>query len=145
MRSLVAASAAALAFGAAAPASDFAAVVIPADANGQVTFSTPSNNIECFFTPDGGTPVYKPPGNKAELQCDRAAPVYIRFAMGASGRAEKIVDPGEQPCCSTRPVLAYGQEWHGGPFVCTSAAEGLACERRDGHGFFVSRARAEVH
>ena len=125
-------------------AKDWVPAVIAPDGNGQVAFTTPSNNVDCLYTPDGGTPVYKPPGGKAELQCDRAAPVYIRFVLGSQGRATKIVNPGEQPCCSDVARLAYGSRWRVPPFTCESSSEGLACRRDDGHGFVVSRTRAEV-
>ena len=37
------------------------------------------------------------------------------------------------------PVLAYGQTWGSGGFFCQSAATGLKCFNRDGHGFTLSR------
>ena len=107
-------------------AKDWVPAVIAPDGNGQVAFTRPSNNVDCLYTPDGGTPV------------------YIRFVLGSQGRATKIVNPGEQPCCSDVARLAYGSRWRVPPFTCESSSEGLACRRDDGHGFVVSRTRAEV-
>ncbi|MBN9081074.1 MAG: hypothetical protein J0I16_06205 [Rhizobiales bacterium] len=113
---------------------------VKADQNGVVQFTTPSNNIECIYVPAGGSPVYKPPGNMAELSCDRAAPSYVRIQMSARGTVQQISNPGDQPCCSVGPVLNYGETWRLAPFSCTSERTGLTCRRDDGHGFSVSRA-----
>lgn len=114
------------------------------DANGVVDFTSPSNNIECLYIPPGGTPVYKPPRNEAELSCDRAQPAYLHFSIGTRGAAALIRNPGEQPCCSDAPVLAYGKTWRVAPFTCSSEQAGLTCKRDDGPGFFISRAKADT-
>ena len=116
------------------------ATAIKADQNGVVQFTTPSNNIECIYVPAGGSPVYKPPGNMAELSCDRATPNYVRVQMSARGAVQQIPNPGDQPCCSVGPVLNYGETWRVAPFSCTSERTGLTCRRDAGHGFSVSRA-----
>jgi hypothetical protein len=41
-------------------------------------------------------------------------------------------------------VLAYGQRWRGGPFMCVSRVTGLTCTSRAGHGIFLSRASWRV-
>jgi len=41
-------------------------------------------------------------------------------------------------------VLDYGTTWSGGGVRCTSAATGLTCRNRSGHGFFLSRERWRV-
>ena len=117
---------------------------IVADAYGGFDFTVPSNNIECGYTAAGGTPTYTPPRNEAELSCDRVAPTYLHFSIGAHGPAILVRDPGEQPCCSDVPVLNYGQTWKAPPFSCSAAETGLTCTRDDGHGFFISRAKAKT-
>ncbi len=112
---------------------------IAPDKNGAVNFTVPSNNIECIYTPPGGTPIYKPARNEAELSCDRAQPTYLHFSIGARGPAVMIKNPGEQPCCSDVPVLGYGDTWTQAPFTCSSAQTGLTCKRQDGRGFFISK------
>ncbi|HEX3810125.1 MAG TPA: hypothetical protein VHW02_10545 [Rhizomicrobium sp.] len=114
-------------------------------ADKQAIFTTPSNNIECTYTPQSGTEIYKPEDGGPELQCDRAQPSYVRVVLGKSGPAQRTDNPGEQPCCSADPVVAYGQTWKGGPFVCHSEKTGPICERDDGHGMFISGAKVSVH
>ena len=128
---------------AAAPASP-ASAAIAAEANGQVIFTTPSNNIGCTFTPGGGTTTYTPRDGGPELVCERAAPDYVTVIMGPKGAVERIDNPGEQGCCSLGPVLAYGQTWVRGPFTCQSRKTGLTCRRTDGRGFSLSRAGVRV-
>lgn len=112
---------------------------------GASTFVMPSHNVECVYTPAGGTDTYTPEDGGPELQCDRAEPSYVRVILGKHGRAQRIDNPGEQPCCSSDPVLQYGDTWSQGPFTCISADTGLTCTRNDGHGFFVSKAKIKVH
>jgi hypothetical protein len=127
----------------AAPA--FAAPLsFPSD-NGQETFVTPSNNIGCIYTPEGGVDVYVPSDGGPELSCDRVEPEYLRFVLGAQGDATKIGDVGDASCCGSDNVLDYGQVWRADPFTCISMQAGLACARDDGHGFFISKAKTEVH
>jgi hypothetical protein len=128
-------------FAGSAIAQDAKTFPIPPVDNGQVDFTVPSNNIECLYTPPGGTPTYTPPKNEAELSCDRAQPVYMHFGIGAHGPAVAIKNPGEQPCCSAVTVLPYGSTWRVAPFTCSSATQGLTCKRDDGRGFFISKER----
>ncbi|WP_342362044.1 DUF6636 domain-containing protein [Terrarubrum flagellatum] len=134
----------ALTGGASSVAQNLTKAPIAADQYGGFNFTVPSNNIECIYTPAGGTPTYKPPKNEAELSCDRAQPTYLHFGLGAHGPAVMIENPGEQPCCSDAPVLAYGGTWKQTPFTCSSEQAGLTCKRDDGHGFFISRAKANT-
>jgi hypothetical protein len=134
----------ALASAAPAVAQNLTKAPIEADQYGGFNFTVPSNNIECIYTPPGGTPSYSPPRNEAELSCDRAQPTYLHLGIGAHGPAAMIKNPGEQPCCSDRPVLNYGSAWKQGPFACTSEKTGLTCKRDDGHGFFISREAAKT-
>ena len=110
-------------------------------ANGYISFSMPSGNVECIYTPAGGSKVYKPLDGGPELSCDRAAPEYARMTM-TPRRVERVKNPGDQSCCGVDNPLAYGMSWSVGPFTCESAESGLTCRRNDGHGFQLSRAKA---
>ena len=115
----------------------------PATEQGLIEFMMPSQNIGCVFVPEGGTAVYEPPGGGPELACDRVEPVYVSVALGPDGAPTLIEEPGEAPCCSG-PVLEYGNSWQEGPFRCVSERTGLTCQREDGWGFAMSRARIEL-
>ena len=117
---------------------------IPASAEGQVEFNTPSNNIGCIYTPKGGTGTYEPRDGGPELSCSRVEPSYITIILGPKGPATLIKNPGEQPCCSDVTRLAYGNSWSAGPFSCQSSMKGLTCAASNGHGFFISKAKATV-
>jgi hypothetical protein len=112
---------------------------------GQISFTTPSDNIECIYTPKGGGGTYVPEDGGPELSCDRLAPVYLRFTLAASGKAELLKDVGDQGCCGDENPLAYGTEWRQAPYTCESASTGLTCRRDDGHGFFISKAKTKVY
>lgn len=113
--------------------------------DGEVIFVTPSGNIGCIYIPAGGTSVYESADGQAELQCDRVEPSYVTVILGAKTRAKRINEPGEQGCCSLDQPLDYGNSWSEGPFTCLSSKTGLTCSSRAGHGFFISKAKIEVH
>jgi hypothetical protein len=117
---------------------------IPASAEGQIEFNTPSDNIGCIYTPKGGTGTYQPQDGGPELSCSRVEPSYITIILGPKGPATLIKNPGEQPCCSDVTRLAYGNSWSAGPFLCQSSTKGLTCTATNGHGFFISKAKATV-
>lgn len=112
---------------------------------GQVIFVTPSHNIGCIYTPEGGTSVYEPAGGGPELICERVEPKYITVILTAEGKPDRIVDPGEQSCCGLDQELRYGNYWQMGPFTCLSRKSGLLCENEEGHGFSMARAGVNVH
>ena len=114
------------------------------DQYGQIEFNTPSGNIGCIYTPDGGTPVYETTNGGPEIQCDRVEPNYVRAVLADSGAAYRINDLGEAGCCSLVQTIAYGKTVEFGPFQCLSERRGLTCARADGHGFFMSRALIQV-
>ena len=117
---------------------------IPAGAEGQIEFNTPSGNIGCIYTPKGGTSTYKPQDGGPELSCSRVAPSYVTIILGPKGPATLIKNPGEQSCCSDVTKLAYGKSWSAGPFSCESTTKGLTCTATNGHGFFISKAKVTV-
>ncbi len=112
--------------------------------DGQVGFLTPSSNIECIYTQQGGGGTYEPEDGGPELQCDRSEPAYLRFVLGKAGAAKKISDVGDASCCGGENVLDYGALWSLDPFTCVSSTKGLTCIRDDGHGFFISKARTDT-
>jgi hypothetical protein len=129
---------------AAGPAFAGGTVAFAPDAGGAIDFVMPSGNIECIYTPPGGTPTYMPDDGGPELSCDRAEPTYLRFILGASGPGAIISNVGDASCCSESNIFAYGRTWRQAPFTCTSSTAGLACRRDDGHGFFISRAKVSA-
>lgn len=106
-------------------------------------FSAPSGNIGCAYTPAGGTAIYDTPDGRAELQCDRIEPTYIRVVMSEAGAAH-IVETEERGCCSG-DAIPYGDSWSEGPFSCEITEAGVACRNSVGNGFTLSRSRADVH
>lgn len=116
----------------------------PAD-GGLIYFNMPSGNVGCQYTPSGGSDVYMPEDGGPELGCDRIEPTYQRFILGKAGKAKRYQNVGDTGCCDGTHTLDYGNSWRKGPFTCTSAKAGLTCTRNDGHGFFISKTRTEVH
>ena len=113
-----------------------------AGANGQITFTMPSGNIGCIYTPRGGTSTYEPVNGGPELSCDRIAPSYVNVVLGPKGAAVLTQNPGEQSCCGGDNVFAYGNTVHLEGFTCTSSNAGLTCETPDKrHGFCVAKSR----
>lgn len=116
-----------------------AVVTFPPSQNGFTSFSMPSGNVECIFTPAGGSKVYQPLDGGPELSCDRREPTYINLLMTPK-RIVRTDNPGEQACCGVDNPLPYGKTWAMGGFTCESAQSGLTCRRADGHGFSISKA-----
>jgi hypothetical protein len=135
----------ALSASAAAMAGEAATKTFAPEADGGTTFTMPSGNVECHYSPPEGTKVYKPPNGQAELSCDRAAPVYMNFSLSAHGTATATKNPGEQSCCSDLNALPYDSAWRTGPFVCESTRAGLNCKNVEGHGFIISRSVAKTY
>jgi hypothetical protein len=108
-----------------------------------VTFMAPSGNIGCIYIPSGGTDVYQPAEPGAELQCDRAEPEYARVVLPENSAA-RIVATDERGCCSGE-TIAYGDRWAEGAYTCDVTDVGVSCASAAGHGFTLSRARADVH
>lgn len=110
------------------------------DASGAITFSMPSGNVACIFTPRGGSSVYQSADGTAELSCDRSEPSYIRVIMTERAGVRSETNVGDASCCSLENPLPYGRSWRAAPFTCNSAQTGLTCRRDDGRGFSLSRA-----
>ncbi len=127
------------AFIAATPVCAQTVVSFPPSPNGYTMFSMPSGNVDCVFTPAGGSKVYQPLDGGPELSCDRRDPSYVNLTMTPK-RVARTNNPGEQSCCSVDNPLPYGKTWAKDGFTCESAQTGLTCRRSDGHGFSISRA-----
>jgi len=145
MRTSVTVAALALAGLACQAASAAGVITFDPDSGGSTSFSMPSGNIGCVYTPEGGSTTYMPADGEPELSCDRVAPTYLRFVLGASGATTLYKDVGDQGCCSSDNPLPYGTTWRIEPFTCASDSKGLRCERDDGHGFFISKAKTEAY
>jgi uncharacterized protein DUF6636 len=122
------------------------ALVLPPSAQAVlVQFRTPSANIGCVYTSEGGSYLRcdilsglkpKPPRPKGcELDWT------FGFQMKATGRA-RTVCAGDTTVDKRARVLTYGRTWSRGGFKCTSRRSGLRCSNRHGHGFVLSRAHS---
>lgn len=112
--------------------------------NGQTWFNMPSGNMGCIYTPKGGVEHYQPEDGGPELQCDRQEPVYLRFFLRRSGKAQKYQNVGDVSCCGADNILRYGNSWSKDGFHCTSSREGLTCTRGK-NGFSISRSKTSVY
>jgi hypothetical protein len=105
------------------------------------SFQTPSGNIACMASGDGGWELRCDVadrawngGEAADCELDSGDSVGLR----ATGRAfwvchgDTILRQG--------PVLGYGSTWRAGPFTCQIARTGVTCRNRAQRGFMVSRA-----
>jgi hypothetical protein len=119
-----------------------AALVLAAGASQAMAFKgfeTPSHNIGCILTEQGARCDIRKhswPSPKRPKSCefDYGGSLFI----GVKGR-------GEYGCVSDSamhagPVLHYGETLRKSRFACTSEEAGVRCvNRRNGHGFFLSR------
>lgn len=107
-------------------------------------FETPSHNIGCVLFAQGARcdiAKHSWPSPKRPKSCefDYGGSLFV----GTKG-------PGEFGCVSDSamhagPVLPYGESIRKGRFACTSEEAGVRCvNRRDGHGFFLSRQRVRL-
>jgi hypothetical protein len=113
----------------------------------QVVFSTPSGNIECVYTPKGGTATYQPVHGGPELVCDRIEPHYRRVILGPTGPAVLITNVGDASASGNLNPVPYGANWSRGPFACSSTTAGLSCVRagKKPHGFSLSRSDIKTY
>ena len=92
-----------------APTSAQQAAASTAESNGQIIFVMPSHNVECTYTPAGGTSNYKPFDGGPELNCDRPEPKYVRLVLTPKS-VKRFDDAGDQGCCGTRNPFPYGSQ-----------------------------------
>lgn len=131
-RSLVALAATALMFGAGA-----------SQAAATKGFETPSRNIGCVLFAQGARcdirkHSWPTPKRPKWCEFDYGNSLFINEkGRGAYGCvSDSALDAG--------PVLPYGESIRKGRFECTSEEVGVTCvNRRNGHGFFLSRQRVK--
>lgn len=116
----------------------------------QVTFETPSENIQCIFGHDKDV---------SGISCTiiaRTGPIALprpiecpseqwghTFFMERQGRVEGVCDPLPADLDGERRA-AYGRSEVFDGIICSSAVTGLTCTNMDGHGFFLSRRQQRV-
>lgn len=108
-------------------------------------FETPSGNIGCHYFPVGGVDGYVPPDGGPELTCVRKKPDAVSLSLGRIGKAKRDGEVNDTICCDGGNVIDYGRTWRKAIFACMSAKDGLTCNRKDGHGFSLSRAKAKTY
>ena len=129
-----------------------AAVLLPAAATAagplhSKTFRTPSRNIACAYYEASitGTAVFRC-DLLSGLHPEPTRPCDVDWtgaSMGLRGRADPTC-AGDTVYDRRAPILAYGRTWTRAGMSCASRMTGLRCRNRDGHGFFLSRARWRV-
>jgi hypothetical protein len=100
------------------------------------TFQMPSKNIGCATSEgvlvcDILSGLKPEPKSNCELdwtgmEMERLGPAQPRCA-------------GDTAYDQNAPVLAYGNGWASGGFMCESSQDGLLCHNEEGHGFSLSR------
>jgi hypothetical protein len=106
-------------------------------------FQSPSRNIGCAITRqavrcDIREREWKPPPKPRSCRVDYGQGVYV----ARRGKA-RFVCAGDT-ALGVGPVLDYGRTIRRGRFRCKSRTDGMRCvNRRNGHGFFLSRARVK--
>jgi hypothetical protein len=66
-----------------------------------------------------------------------------RLRTGVEGSGTRVCY-GDTVLDKTLPVLAYGEVWQRGGFICKSEQTGITCFTANRHGFSLSRAKQEV-
>ena len=106
-------------------------------------FQSPSRNIGCAITKQGvrcdiRKRTWDPPPKPRSCKLDYGQGLFV----GRRGKA-RFVCAGDTTL-GVGPVLRYGRAIRRGRFRCASRTEGVRCvNRRNRHGFFLSRARVE--
>ena len=114
------------------------AFAIPAAAD-VWTFETPSENIQCSVGEDFEV--------LSDIHCtiiERSGPPAAHaFYMKEEGPAELLCETLDRNKDGFDRA-EYGVTGEFGGFTCQSSRKGLECRNRDGHGFFLSRARQSI-
>lgn len=123
-----------LSLAAAAPAAAFTA------------FESPSGNIGCYVDRSAGARCDVAKREWTVTQRPRGCPADMDFGQGMivnrGGRGHVVCAGDTALLGGDGPVLAYGQSRTEGRYRCTSRRSGMRCvNRRNGHGFVVSRER----
>ena len=103
-----------------------AALIVPSLALAYASFRAPGRNVYCGLSD---------PKLPATLICWRASD-GLSLGMNGRGRALPSPDRNNRGFHQDRArVLAFGQTWQRGPYLCTSRASGLRCANASGHGW----------
>ena len=106
-------------------------------------FQSPSRNIGCAITKQGvrcdiRERIWEPPPKPRSCELDFGQGLRV----GRRGKA-RFVCAGDTTLGVGR-VLRYGRAIHRGRFRCASRRDGVRCvNRRNRHGFFLSRAQVK--
>ena len=118
-------------------------LMFAAPAHGFTGFQSPSGNIGCFISKTGVRcdifeKSWKAPPKPASCDVDWGSGLTV----GRRGKA-RYVCAGDTTLHQGRK-LAYGKAISAGRFRCVSRKTGMRCvNRRNGHGFLLSRERAK--
>lgn len=134
----------AVALGAIAAMAAAAAPALSAPDIAQVT--TPSRNIGCVATRDGGwmlrcdirSHTYPTPKRPRNCPLDYGDSMTLKRMWAAKWtcHGDTALPPPDGQGFRT---LAYGSTWRWGPFTCTSRTIGLSCMSMSGYGFVMSK------
>ena len=114
-------------------------------------FQTPSHNIQCTIGMDFNTP--------SDIECEieqtegppaRPRPAGCNAGWGHTFRLRSVgtvtIDCAEPPVIKPEGnVFEYGSTHDFLGIFCASSRQGFYCGNRDGHGFFLSRAKQTIH
>jgi hypothetical protein len=117
----------------------------PAASASLAGFRSPSGNIGCYISGKGArcdirNHDWQAPPKPASCELDWGD----GLAVGRHGRADYVC-AGDTTLDPSNPVLGYGERIKRGRFRCKSKQSGIKCvNRRNEHGFKISRQRAKV-
>lgn len=105
---------------------------------GPPTFQLPSGNIACAMTTDKVTctianKTFAPPP-RTDCKDDTGGHTVVLGANGVAVPCTDAARPGAEV-----PTLNYGGKSTVGPYVCTSATNGVTCVDASGKGFRLAR------
>ena len=116
--------------------------LVPASAAAApVSFQSPSGNIGCYMDRNGvrcdiAEHTWPTPPKPAWCEVDYGFGLFV-----GKRRRATLLCAGDTTLHQGR-VLAYGRSVRRGRFRCRSRTDGMRCvNRRNGHGFFLSRDR----
>ena len=121
---------------------------VPSAADALVQFETPSGNIGCIMGAGYGARCDiqnrdwsrgpRPEGCRMDVDWGQG------LIVGKRGKGH-IVCAGDTALNNGGGTLAYGKSASAGRFTCTSRESGVTCRnRRNDHGFFISKQRYRV-
>lgn len=113
------------------------------------TFESPSENIQCVVTINGGRSelactIYQRRGRPAAPKpANCTADWGHSFELSETGKPRMVCEPIRRGLDSGLQA-DHGTTGKFGGFACKSTRKGLDCRNRDGHGFFLSDTRQRL-